>query len=436
MIKLKYQMLIFFCFTSLAVFAAPSNKASNKTRIKVGKIRLTLPKTHLTAAELGVIINKADPLSVKIGEYYQVARKIPLENMIYINFTLKEKIPGYINVSQFNKIRAEIVKKTSKRIQAYAIAWRTPYRVGCMSMTSAVTFGYKTEHCSTRCKLTKKSPYYNSTSLKPFLHFGFRPSMLLAAKNFKQAKLLIDRGIKSDKSKPTGTAYLLNTKDKSRNVRKRFYPLIKKHFTNIFNLEEINSNFIENKNDVMFYFTGIVKVPKINQNRYLPGAMADHLTSTGGRLINLTQMPADLWLEAGATGSYGTVVEPCNFTSKFPNPFLAMLHYYKGSSLIEAYWKSVAMPGQGLFIGEPLASPFAGYRISRQGNNTYLHTQVLNKGEYALVEKIGISYKLIKRYKIETLIGPSKLEIPTLPEGNYQIVRLKPKVSPPSTTNK
>jgi hypothetical protein len=30
--------------------------------------------------------------------------------------------------------------------------------------------------------------------------------------------------------------------------------------------------------------------------------------------------------------------------------------------LLEAYWKSVAMPGQGLFLGEPLARPFAGRR--------------------------------------------------------------------------
>jgi hypothetical protein len=28
-------------------------------------------------------------------------------------------------------------------------------------------------------------------------------------------------------------------------------------------------------------------------------------------------------------------------------------------TLLEAYWKSVAMPGRGLFIGEPLARPYA-----------------------------------------------------------------------------
>jgi len=36
-----------------------------------------------------------------------------------------------------------------------------------------------------------------------------------------------------------------------------------------------------------------------------------------------------------------------------------LLHYAQGSTVIEAYWKSVAWPQQGVFIGEPLAAPFA-----------------------------------------------------------------------------
>ena len=64
------------------------------------------------------------------------------------------------------------------------------------------------------------------------------------------------------------------------------------------------------------------------------------------------------WLAAGATGSYGAVVEPCNFPQKFPNPEVLIRRYLDGDTLIEAYWKSVAWPGQGLFVGEPLARPF------------------------------------------------------------------------------
>jgi uncharacterized protein (TIGR03790 family) len=70
------------------------------------------------------------------------------------------------------------------------------------------------------------------------------------------------------------------------------------------------------------------------------------------------QMPITDWLNAGATASYGTVEEPCNFSEKFPRATVLVSRYSQGDSLIEAYWKSVAWPGQGLFVGEPLAKPW------------------------------------------------------------------------------
>lgn len=109
----------------------------------------------------------------------------------------------------------------------------------------------------------------------------------------------------------------------------------------------------------MFYLTGYTQVPDIKSNHYLPGAIADHLTSTGGAGISSQgQMKAFRWLEAGATGSYGTVIEPCNYPQKFPNAQILIPSYVGGDSLIEAYWKSVQQPGEGLFIGEPLACPW------------------------------------------------------------------------------
>ncbi|MDY6830138.1 MAG: TIGR03790 family protein, partial [Pseudomonadota bacterium] len=43
-------------------------------------------------------------------------------------------------------------------------------------------------------------------------------------------------------------------------------------------------------------------------------------------------------------------------------------HYLNGETLIEAYWKSVASPGQGLFVGEPLARPFGLAPRSNEGD--------------------------------------------------------------------
>src|SRR5262245_15191209 len=91
---------------------------------------------------------------------------------------------------------------------------------------------------------------------------------------------------------------------------------------------------------------------------FLPCAMADHLASAGGMLPDSSQMSALNWLQAGATRSCGTVIEPCNFPEKFPRPTIVIRRYVLGETLIEAYWKSVAWPGQGVFIGEPLATPY------------------------------------------------------------------------------
>jgi len=62
--------------------------------------------------------------------------------------------------------------------------------------------------------------------------------------------------------------------------------------------------------------------------------------------------------QTGATATYGTVSEPCNFVEKFPNPLVLFEHYTHGETALESYWKSVQMPGQGLFIGEPLSRPY------------------------------------------------------------------------------
>src|SRR5204863_703276 len=114
------------------------------------------------------------------------------------------------------------------------------------------------------------------------------------------------------------------------------------------------------------------------------GAVADHLTSSGGVLSGGGQTTALEWLAAGATGSYGTSTEPCNYRAKFPEPGIVMARYLGGETLLEAYWKSVRMPGQGVFVGDPLARPFGGVRIKRSAAGTLISTRALPPGDYLL----------------------------------------------------
>ncbi len=310
----------------------------------------------LGPAELGLLVNADDPASVTIGRYYASARGFPARNLIRVHLGRPRAV---LEPETFRrKIWRQLARPGRRRLQALAVAWTKPWKVGCMSITSALAFGYDPTLCASGCRPTRRSPYFASRARRPFAELGLRPAMLLAGRGVASVRRLIDRGVAADGSYPRGSAWLLVTGDRNRSVRRVYYPQIVRRFAGLLDLHIARRDYIENQPDVLFYFTGSVRVPRLRSNRFLPGAVGDHLTSAGGVLEGGTQMSALEWLEAGATGSYGTVTEPCNFLEKFPNPGILMERYLSGETLIESYWKSVAMPGQGLFLGEPLARPW------------------------------------------------------------------------------
>ncbi len=313
------------------------------------------PAQALDRSHLAVIINTRDPLSVAIGEYYAARRSLSFQNIIKVEFN-----PGATNMpaKEFEALKALVDRQARPAVQAFALTWAAPYRVDCMSITAAVAFGFDAVYCAEGCKTTQASPLFNSAARLPFAQLGVRPTMALAARTLDEAKALIDRGVESDGSMPAGTAYLLSTSDAARNVRHLLYPMVESALKNRLGMQQLKQDALTGARDVLFYFTGRAQVEGLDSLGFLPGAIADHLTSAGGMLTDSSQMSAMRWLEAGATGSYGTVVEPCNLLQKFPHPALLVERYLRGETLIEAYWKSVMMPGQGIFIGEPLAAPF------------------------------------------------------------------------------
>lgn len=384
---------------------------------------LLLPKTGLQANELAVIVNIDDGLSRAIGKYYQQRRGIPERNIIRIRFK-----PGVaaLEPAEFLRLWPQVQKQTPENVQAYALTWELPYLVGCMSITTAFATGFDTRYCAAKsCDPTHLSPYFNSLSSRPYQDFKLRPTMSLAANSLADAKALIDRGIDSDNSFPEGTAYLLSTNDMGRNVRAAQFPETVNYFHPYINIKLEKSDALRNAKDVLFYFTGIAKVEDLKTLHFVPGAIADHLTSAGGLLNdNNTQMSSLRWLEAGATGSYGTVVEPCNYLQKFPVPGIVIQHYLRGDTLIEAYWKSVAWPGEGIFIGEPLAKPYGGYRLTQYARGTTLRTFLLQTGRYRLesADNPAGPYAADTTLKI-THIGIQNIELDKLTHPYYRLVR-------------
>ena len=311
---------------------------------------------RLDRRHLALVINAADPISLAIGNHYQKKRKIPPSQVIRIRLR-----PGRTEISpqDFKTIKRQVDLKTPAHVQAYALAWAAPYKVGCQSITTAFTFGLDQRNCASGCANTRVSSYYAKGYVRrPWNQLGIRPSMMLAATSPAEGRELIDRGVAADGTAPPGTAYIIHTGDYKRNVRSRYYPSILATASPSFQIKILQTDSLVGAKDVMAYFTGLAFVNNISTNHFRPGAVADHFTSFGGKLTDSPQMSAIRWLENGATGSYGTVVEPCNILGKFPNPGLLLAYYLRGDTLIESYWRSVAMPGQGVFIGEPLARPW------------------------------------------------------------------------------
>jgi uncharacterized protein (TIGR03790 family) len=322
-----------------------------------------VPRTHgrLLARDLGLVVNTADPYSVAVGEYYAARRGLAPEQVLQVELPVRAEL----RPEEFDDLVRRIDAHFGARVQALALAWTQPYAVACNSLTGALALGFDAALCQRPCSPSRESTYANSASSRPFADHGLRLSMLLAAPDVAGAMRLIDRGVAADGSvgghgAPPAHVYLLRTEERARNVRAWLYPPpgpvpgagLQVHVEAAPPAEPLER--------VLLLQLGSARVPWLDRVGWLNGGLGDHLTSFGGRLARAgAQTRALDWIAAGATASYGTVSEPCNHLQKFPHPQWLLLHYLQGSTAIEAYWKSVRWPQQGLFVGEPLAAPFA-----------------------------------------------------------------------------
>ena len=337
--------------------------------------RVNVPRLtgRLRAAQLGLVINTADPYSVAVGQHYQQQRGLAPGQVLSLSLPLR----GRLSVAEFEALREAIHQhfgppgKTS--IQALALAWVQPFGVACNSLSGALALGFDAELCRHTCGRTRPSPYFNAASARPATELSFRPSMQLAAASVAQAREMIDRGVASDatlgqRGAPPALAMLLSTEDSARNVRAALYP--PPATPSPFAALGLNPLLLpaaqaaaavhDSPGPVALLQVGMMNISTLELPPLAPGALADHLTSLGGVLDSSHNQSTALdWVAAGATASHGAASEPCNHLQKFPHPLVLMAHYAQGATAIEAYWKSVAWPQQSVFVGEPLAAPFA-----------------------------------------------------------------------------
>ena len=168
----------------------------------------------------------------------------------------------------------------------------------------------------------------------------------------------IQRGARSDHSKPKGKVFLVTRDDIRSRCREWQYKATVRELKDLGIKSSIVTRYPTKIESALGILSGSEFIPDAQEFRLPPGAMAEHLTSHAGQFAVMYQTMLTYWIRKGATASCGTVVEPLALWPKFPHArFFA--HYGAGCTMIESFYLSIASPLQILLVGEPLARPFA-----------------------------------------------------------------------------
>ena len=256
-----------------------------KAKTPVGPHWMTVPRVrgHLSPRDLGLVINTEDPYSVEVGGYYAKARNLGEDQILRVSLPIK----GVLSAAEFEQFRQQVDAYFGDRVQALALAWRMPYGVECNSLPGALAMGFDPKACANTCSPTRQSRYFGSSSVRPYKDFGMRISMLLASQNSVMAKALIDRGVKADATlgrerSPLARVHFVSTSDNVRSVRRLLFPPPGKVAQVGLEVFVDQTDALKNEQDVLIYLTGKTQVEWLDSIDFLPGALADHLTSYGG----------------------------------------------------------------------------------------------------------------------------------------------------------
>lgn len=338
-----------------------------------------------------VIVNTNSADSVELGEYYAAAHGIPPHHICPVGFATNQS-----NFTTFNDFHSLLFTPVTNHMATNGLAGRIDYLVLCYNLPTRVRdaegvsstffYGFKNiptywEPPANTCKLPPESSNAYYLAERAFRSAdawndtnGFIAFHLVAF-DLDSAKLVVDRGAAAQASHPPASINLHILGDQYRGVREQRFAKTLFAFNTLPGLATTCAvppyySVMSGRTNVMGFQDGFASLlaPSLDHlrtnNIWIPGAYADHMTSYGGRINNLSngdpnQTTVLNWMDIdGITASYGTVTEPCAYPEKFPDPFMGFL-YARGFTIGEAYAMAVEAPVHGLFAGDPLAAPFA-----------------------------------------------------------------------------
>jgi hypothetical protein len=431
-----------------------------------------------------LIIDPSDATSMYVGNYYKNARNIPDTNVLYMS----SKATNYSTFTTTNQsaFTDSILQRGIADYADYAViapfsGFYVPYAgeptgpgssATCsvpkrysisaaytLSQVSADFISSNNPHAANQFYGDSSASALGFSSNQGYLN-GAASTDPAARKYYLSALLgytsgsfgntvpdllsMIDRSVDADGRRASGTFYYMNnTTDAPRNARAcgsfngcsspTLYDAAATRLAGLGDSASVLSGILPPNGT-----TNILGVMTGNATLGIPGAaftlahgaFGDHQTSWAA-LFDCTggcQTLVSAWISQGASGSDGTVEEPCADIQIFPS---ANFHYYyaQGMSIGESYLRSLqAAPTHNLLYGDPLTRAFAYIpAVTVSSPPTGNHSGVITITPSATTSKPGASIAnydlLVDGAKMGSASFGTALSLDTqkLPDGRHDL---------------
>ena len=258
---------------------------------------------------VAVVVNASSSNSVQLGNYYCERRQVPAQNLLRILW------PG--GNTEWSKADFETLLATplaqmltarglTGQVDTVVLSMDIPYRVahvvdatasGKNSTTSALFYGFKPDTTPPpgvpgSCSLPPDSANAYAGSENVFRQVAAPAAtsnflaFMITATNLATAEAIVDRGVASDGTFPPQKAFLTKSTDYDRNVRYLAFDnaILDNAVLGRVTLVRTNTNDPQSQGTQLGSLTGAYGFG-VSKYSFLPGAMADNLTSYGGVLF-------------------------------------------------------------------------------------------------------------------------------------------------------
>jgi uncharacterized protein (TIGR03790 family) len=342
-----------------------------------------------TGENVLVVVNRRDPVSAQVADYYRPRRLVPERNVCYIDTAADEEIVWRTYEREIEQPVAGCLKKAglTEKVLYIVLTLGVPLKVDGMGGSLEVS-----EHSSVDSELALlysklKGVKFQRAGVVPNPFFGKRDTPFrhplfpiylvtrLGANDFADVKGMIDRSLYARNRGRFIIDLDSNTTNEANNWLRNAAMLLPADRV----IVDETSKVLYDQRDVI----GYASWGSNDGNRkrrwlgflWLPGAIATEYVSTNARTLkrppqfwNITTfqdtehwfggspqgLSADM-IHEGATGVSGNVYEP--FLGACARPDLVLPAYFEGRNLAESFYLGLPfLSWQGVVLGDPLLS--------------------------------------------------------------------------------